>query len=197
MFGDNPADKTKEKENISSINFARKVADIIKSNRIILHAGIIANSNCSEKNAIAFVKSLNDNRIIIENLPKVKSLNFLCATPEETKKFMEKANVGLCLDINHAIETAICIGRDYKELIKEFIKLKPAMYHLGGQRFDKGDDGRIISHLSFHDSDVGLKEILKLLPEDAEITLETEPDIEKTENDIEAIRKAMEEIREN
>ena len=194
IFDDNPADKTKREKGTSSINFARKVADFAKAKRIILHPGIAADNNCSEENAIAFVKSLKDNRIVIENQPKVKYLNCLCTTPEDTKEFMEKANVEFCFDINHAIETAVCTGTSYKEFIKEFIKLNPAQYHLGGQRFDKGSDGRILSHLSFQDSEIDLKEILKFLPEDAEITLETEHDMEKTEKDIKMIRKVIEEI---
>ena len=193
IFGSNPADKSKDEGDASSINFARKIADSTNAKRIILHPGVINNGSSSEENAVSFIKNLNDKRVLIENLPKYKDFNCLCTTPEDTKEFMKKADVRLCFDINHAIETAFQAGRDYKELIKEFIKLKPIQYHLGGQRVNGG----VISHLSFQNSDIDLKEILEFLPEDAEITLETEPNIEKTENDIEVIRKVIEEITQN
>lgn len=190
IFGSNPADKSKDEGNISSINFARKIADSTNAKRIILHPGVINNNSSSEDNAVSFIKNLHDKRVLIENLPKYKDFNCLCTTPEETKEFMKKADVKLCFDINHAIETAFQAGRDYKEFIKDFIKLKPVQYHLGGQRIKGG----IASHLSFQDSDIELKEILKLLPKDAEITLETEPDIEKMESDINIIRGVIDEI---
>ena len=190
IFGSNPADKSKNEGYNSSINFARKIADSTNAKRIILHPGVINNGSSSEENAVSFIKNLNDKRVLIENLPKYKDFNCLCTTPEDTKEFMKKADVKLCFDINHAMETAFQAGRDYKELIKEFIKLKPVQYHLGGQKIKGG----IASHLSFQNSDIDLKEILKFLPEDAEITLETESNIEKTENDIKMIRKVIEEI---
>ncbi len=189
VFGDNPADKARIEKNASSINFARGVADLAGAKRIILHPGVIANSNCSEENAAAFVKMLKDGRIIIENHPYIEGLNYLCTTPEETKRFMKKADVGLCLDINHAIETAFMKGIGCNKLIKDFIKLKPVHYHLGGQRLEKGANGRILSHLPFKDSTLDLREILGFLPKNAEITLETEPNIEKTEDDLSRVRK--------
>lgn len=193
IFGSNPADKSKDEGDASSINFARKIADFTNAKRIILHPGVINNGSSSEENAVSFIKNLNDKKVLIENLPKYKDFDCLCTTPEDTKEFMKKADVKLCFDINHAIETAFQAGRDYKELIKEFIKLKPVHYHLGGQRIKEG----IASHRSFQDSDIDLKEILKLLPADAEITIETEPDIEKTDNDLKAIKGVIEEISQN
>ena len=40
---------------------------------------------------------------------------YLCATPEEIKEFMEKTGVKFCLDINHAIETAVYLNKNYLE----------------------------------------------------------------------------------
>jgi len=188
IFGDNPADKSRIEKNALSINFARGVADLAGAKRIILHPGIISNGSCSEEHSASFIRSLKDKRIIIENQPHFKEFSCLCTTPENTGEFIRKTGTGLCLDINHAIETAFMKGIDCNKLIKEFIKLKPVHYHLGGQRLDKGADGRILSHLPFQDSILNLKEILGFLPENAEITLETEPDIEKTEDDLSRVR---------
>ena len=116
----------------------------------------------------------------------MRDKRFLCATPEETKEFMKKTGVKLCLDINHAVETAVYLNKNYLEFIKEFIKLKPAHYHLGGQNIKQNK-----SHIDFKGSDINLKEILKLIPKDAEITLEVTTDIEKTKEDLKFIKNIL------
>jgi len=183
-FGVNNADKTRTTKNKESINFAINLANNYKSGKIIVHPGPITDENCSEEQAIGFFNSVNDKRILVENLPKNR--NYICSTPEETKKFMIKINAGFCFDINHAIQTAIYLNQDYLKIIKEFIKLRPKHYHLGGQSLKDNAD-----HLSFVDSDIPLKEIMKLIPRNAEITLETEPDSKKIEEDIKIMRELI------
>ena len=182
-FNVNNADKSKEKINKDSINFAVKIADMAGAEKIILHPGIISDENCSEENSINFIKNLKDNRIIIENLPGKDSL---CKTPEETKEFLKKTKKGLCLDINHAIEIAVSMNEDYIEIIKEFIKLKPIHYHIGGQKITANQ-----THLCLKESDIELEKIMKMIPKNAEITLETEVDVKKTEEDIKIIKKLI------
>ena len=188
-FGVNFADKTIRDRNLRSIRFAIKLANTLDSEKIILHPGKIFDSNCSIEEAINTIKSL-DFRILIENLPKKSKENkFNCTNPVETSEFLDKVNKGLCFDINHAISTALTFKLDYLEIIKEFVKLKPRHYHIGGQLI-KGDVG----HLALDEGDINLKEILKLLPKDAEITLETKPDISKTENDLRIIKEIIDSI---
>ena len=190
-FGVNFADKTKEKQNISAINFARKIAEMIKAEKIIIHPGHLENSNCSEKNALNSLKKMNDERILTENMPRYFNNSIsLCHTPEEMKKILKKAKCKFCLDINHAVVSAIELKKDYIKFLKEFIKLKPSHYHLGGQKLS----GKKESHIALEESEMDLKEILKLLPKNAYITLETEPDIEKTEQDIKIIRAIIKQI---
>ena len=172
-FGVNNADKTKIKKNIDSTNFAINLANEYKANKIIVHPGEITDKNCSEAQAVSFFKSIKDKRILIENLPK--NPNCLCSTPEEMKMFLKETKTGFCFDINHAIETAVYLNKDYIEFIKKFIELKPAHYHLGGQNLKKKED-----HINFKESDIDLKKILELIPKDVEITLEVSTDIEKT-----------------
>ncbi len=187
-FGINIVDKSKYNQNLESINFAKKLADFTNSKKIILHPGIMYNENCSKENSINFIKEINDKRIIIENLiPVEKSL---CTTPEETKEFLELTKTGFCFDINHAIETAIFLKQDYIQFIKDFIKLKPSHYHLGGQIIKENK-----THLPLKESDFDLKEIIKLFPKDAEITLETAIDIKNTENDIILIKQILNSLK--
>lgn len=185
-FGVNNANKTKVIKNEESINFAVNLANEYGADKIIIHPGEITDDNCSVEQAIYFLKLIKDKRILIENIPLRG--NFLCATPEETKKFMMETGNGFCFDINHAIETAVFLKQDCLRIIKEFIKLEPKHYHIGGQKL-KGN----IAHLPLADSDIPLKKIMELIPKDAEITLETVCDIKKTEEDIKMIKDLIKE----
>lgn len=190
LFGVNAADKTEQEKNLNSINFARKIADFTNARKIILHPGEIDDENCSIKQAISFVKNLNDKRIIIENVPRESELDKPCTTPEETREFLKATGEGFCFDINHAIWTAVVLKEDYIKFIKEFLKLKPVHYHFGGQKIRELNlPWYEREHLALKESDFDLKEVLKLIPKDAEITLETTTDIEKTMDDVRIMKE--------
>lgn len=188
-FGINPADILEKEQNLKSINFAIKIANITNSEKIIVHPGEIKNKNCSLKNAINFFKEINDDRIIIENLPPKRDMTRLCQTPREIETFMNKTKAGFCFDINHAISHLKKFNGDYN-FLKDYIQLNPKHYHLGGQKINPPEE-----HLCFENSDINLKEILKYFPENVEITLETQTDTPKVENDIEIIKSVLGELR--
>ena len=183
-FGINIADKTKTEKNLSSIRFAISLADKFNSKFIILHPGKVIDENCSEEQAISFLNSIKDKRVIVENVVFVK--NKIGVTPESISKLMKVTGRGLCFDVNHAIVTALELGKDPYEFLKEFVKLKPSYYHIGGQKMSKGADG---THLSFKDSDIDLDKIFKIIPKNAQIALEVSRDIENTKYDADLIRK--------
>jgi len=185
VFGINNANSEIHQKNMSSFNYAQKIADMLGAKKIIMHPGSIENDGCSKSNSINFIKSLKDKRVIIENMPSEKSL---CRTPEELKEFINKTGCGFCFDINHAILTTQTLKKDYKEVIKSFVKLKPNHFHLGGHKFIG------IDHLCFAESELDLKEIFSFLPKDAEITLETSKDIEKTKDDLRIIREVLKKV---
>lgn len=186
-FGVNPSDKTKVKENLDSLNYATKLADELKSKKIIYHAGRITDPNCSKGQSIDFIKKIKDKRILIENHSENMGL---CTTPKEAKEFMRKTKKGFCLDLNHAITYAIRNKIEYISFLKEFIKLKPRHYHLCGQKIKNYFFFKTsLDHFSFKDSNIPIEKILSLLPKDAEITLEVTTDIKNTEYDLGYIRK--------
>ncbi len=191
IFGINPADISKKEQNLKSVNFAVKIADITNSKKIIVHPGVVekGNPNCSEKNAIDFFNKINDDRILIENLFQkknpLKGIN-LCSTSKELEIFLKKTGFEFCFDINHAIANQKKFNGDYG-FINKFIKLNPKHYHFGGQKISEGKE-----HLCFEDSDINIKEILKYPKKNAEITLETEIDIKKVEKDVEIVRGILE-----
>lgn len=193
-FGVNVADKTKLQKNLNSINFAIKLADQTKAKKIIIHPGELDSKDSTREQAIKFIKNIKDKRIIIENIP-IRDVYRFGAKPEEIKEILKETKKGFCFDINHAIFAALALKQDYLQFIKEFVKLKPVHYHLGGQilkdfslPFEKRE------HLALAESDFDLKEVLKLIPKDAEITLETTTDINKTLDDVRIMKEIMKEL---
>jgi len=186
-FGINIANKSKQAKNLKAINFARKLADKTNAKKIIVHPGLIENKNCSEEQSVKLLNKIKDKRIIVESMP-LKN-NRLCTTPEQTKEFLKKTKTGLCLDLNHSIIAAIRLNKDYIKFLKQFIKLKPKHYHLGGQIIKNKEDH---SHKSFKDSNIPLKKILSILPKSAQVTLEVTTDIEDTEYDLELVKSLTE-----
>lgn len=107
-FGINSSDISKKEENLKSLNFAIKVANLANSKKIIAHPGSVekGNPNSSIKNSIDFYREIDDERILIENVSDEGTLpNFirLCRTAKEAKKFIKETRKGFCFDVNHAL----------------------------------------------------------------------------------------------
>jgi hypothetical protein len=187
-FGINLADKSIEKENLKSINFAIKLADMTNAKKIIIHPGYISNKYCSKEQSINFFKKLKDKRILVENLHSLG--NRLCQTPKKTKEFLKKTKRNFIFDLSHAIAVANTIKLNKEKTIKDFLELNPKHFHLGGQNWDSDND----QHNSFKEVKLPYKKILAWYPKNAEITLEVTGDIKKTEYDLEFIRKITKEL---
>lgn len=186
VMGINIANPLKEKENIDSINFAKKLADFVGAKKIIIHPGIYENDLCTIENSINFLKNNCDLRFCIENVPSGIKFNVkkLGSSVEEMKHILKETGLNFCLDINHAIEYAFYEKLDYLKIIAEFEKLKPKHYHIGGEKMSE-----LVSHLSFKKSDLNLDKIFSLVNENAEFTLETEVDIPSVVDDLKTIKK--------
>jgi len=194
-FGVNIADKTLVQRNLNSINFARRLADQTKAKKIIIHPGELDGKNSSIEQSIEFLNDLDDKRIIIENIP-LEGVYRLGAKSEEIKEILRKTKKGFCFDINHAMWTAVNLKQDYLELIKEFVKLKPDHYHFGGQIiYNHSIPEEEREHLALGESDFDLYEVLRLIPKNAEITLETTIDIKKTQDDVRIMKELMKKLK--
>lgn len=195
LFGVNLSDPKKEEANSKAINFAIELANQTNATKIIVHPGEFTSLECSKETSERFLRRFNDNRIIVENHPnlevelendsnlRAEFKKSVFVRPEEISQLIKNAKKGFCFDINHALTQAHKENLDYISFIKEFLKLKPSHFHLGGQKFSPSK-----SHLDFSDSEINLREILSLLPKNAEITLEVSKDIKKTEADLSLIR---------
>jgi len=114
----------------------------------------------------------------------------LCSKPEKTKTYLKNTKSKLCFDVNHAISSVLELKEDYLEFIKKFLELDIAHYHLGGQKIRDKD----VTHLHFDESEIDLKEIFKILPSNAEITLEVGIDLERTVKDLKLVRSIIQKL---
>jgi len=186
--GSNPADKSLYKQTLESLNFAKKLADKTNAKVIVFHPGRLTNKNCSIDNSINFLKENFDKRIHIENLTQI--IKSFTTTPDEIKYFLKKTKTKFCFDVNHAIASANNLNKNPMKTIKEFLKLNPTHFHIGGQKINSKKD----THSSFKKSTIPIKKILSLYPKTAKITLEVTTSIKDTEFDLDYIKKIIKSI---
>jgi len=184
--GSNPADPSCV-TNLESIRNSQRIASSVNGKKIVFHPGAITNPGCSKGDSIKFIKGIDDNRILLENLG---NSNALCRKPEEMKEFMEETGKGFIFDVAHAMINANRFGEDQIEFIKKFIRLKPQHFHISGQMINELND----QHLALHECDIDWYEILKLFPKDAEVTMEVSTDIKKTAKDLDMIRNVARKV---
>lgn len=165
--GLNIADKQKERFNRKIIDNCIEWADNLDAQYLILHPGF-----GSMNTALSFLDHVRDERILIENMPKVglNDENMIGYTPEQIETLMG-TSFGFCLDFGHAIKAAVSLNEDYKGYVNEFMKLEPNMFHIS--------DGRLCSekdeHLAVGDGDYDFQFLMNCVKrsKSSHITLET------------------------
>jgi len=166
------------KSNKQKIEETFQFADELKSEYIIFHSGI----NGDIEEAIFQLRPFIDSRCLIENKPMkgLKNEKCLGSTPEEIKYIMNELNIGFCLDFGHAICAANSLKSKPMGLIDEFLKLIPDMYHLTDGDYTSEFD----SHLHYGDGTFPVKELLKLVPNEAKMTNEAKHNSDTDLNDF-------------
>lgn len=193
MQGLNFSDPDKELTNMELAEEAFRFADALKAPRVIFHPGIKGDYRESARQ----MSKLNDERAIVENKPyrvakAVMGLkeDDICVghLPDEIKYIKDNANVGFCLDIGHAICAANGVGIDKYEILNEFIKLEPVMFHIS----DGDSDGLVDKHLHFGEGSYDLRKIASIIGHDPDITIETEKSSDATLDDFVKDREILE-----
>jgi len=108
-------------------------------------------------------------------------------TPEQIKELTGN-RFGFCLDLNHAIKAAVSLKKDYKKYIKEFLKLKPAMFHISDGNLDQEKD----EHLDIGKGEYDFKFLINCVKENESkyLTLETPKDnLNSCKQDLENLKK--------
>lgn len=181
--GLNLSDKIKEKSNLKFAEEAIKFTDKLKSDIIIFHPGINGSIDETKRQ----LSLLNDKRIVIENKPYYGLNNIgICigSSFEEISNIIENTGVGFCLDIGHAICSANARRIEPLDFFKKFFKLNPKLFHLTDGDYNSEYD----KHLHFGKGNYPIKDIIKLIPNDSFITIESEKKyIDKLDDFIEDI----------
>ncbi len=170
-FGFDLGNKNSELQNRQMFEYAQIAADIFASPSIVVHAGCGHGIECI-KETMRQIKLLNDERIVIENLPYFdKSDGYLCGnTAEEIKYIKENTGCGFCFDFAHAICAANSLNLDIEKHLKSFLALNPTVYHL----CDGNLNGPTDEHLHYGEGNYPLKHFLNDYTDDnAYITMET------------------------
>jgi hypothetical protein len=114
---------------IKKVNAHKKTFDQLQPFCYIVHPES-GNLEMSVEN----IRQLHIKPLAIENMPyKISSGgNRLAHVPETIGPYFEKIpDIEFCLDLNHAVKTAISESLDYIELIKRFMMLKkPIHFHI-------------------------------------------------------------------
>lgn len=186
LFDVNPSNPEKLKDSLESVRNSIRIADMLGSERIIVHLGYRESESCDIKNAIKILKGVGDNRIMVENMPLEwkDGVTFFGARLEEVKRVIKETGSGFCFDTGHCAATAQSFGVNYLDYMKEFMKLKPRHFHF----HDNGKDCYKDYHLHLGKGNLDLKAMFNLLPKNPWITLETPSDVQGRKGDIEFLR---------
>jgi len=184
-FGSNPADPKREAESVSSLLFASEVADRFDSPVIVVHPGFIADSGCSVQQAAKVLKSIGDKRIILENLiPDFNGKRFLFYDPANMEYLVRETGFSICLDASHAALTAEKTGKGVLDFYREMLKFRPGYFHFSDTNLETRDD----QHLHLGKGNLPVGSMKNMIPKDAMVCLEVQPDLPGMLKDLEYFR---------
>ncbi len=150
----------------------RKFADELNVDYIIIHSGIDGDAIETAKQ----LKALNEPRALIENKPykaaPIIAEGKTCVgySPEQIELIKSESGCGFCLDFNHAICAANSFRQDHIDYLKNFMKLKPEMFHLS----DLPDNmSEFDSHLHLGQGKIDLISLAQFMNKDSKVSLET------------------------
>jgi len=129
----------KKKKNKGMIELLIKAIDELDARCAIVHAGFGDKSVAQE-----FLESIDERRIIIENMPKLgingeKMIGF----DKEGLEFITKRKFSTCLDFSHAARAALSLKKDYVSLVNELLELNPRIFHLSDADFNSEKDNHL------------------------------------------------------
>jgi deoxyribonuclease IV len=166
--GVNLAQAAKEKENRRYFARVKGVADTLRVDRIIVHGG----NNGSIEETIRQVGMLGDERIVIENKPKIGILDEACVgwSPAEFQQIADAGLLnGMALDFAHASCAARSEGMSEREMISQFLAFRPKLYHVSDGISSSQKD----VHLNLGEGDRDLAFYLSCVSPGGLVTIET------------------------
>jgi deoxyribonuclease-4 len=183
-FGVNIGDVARKEYNLQKINESITWADELNAKYLILHAG-----HGSMESAKDVLFDVVDNRLLIENMPKVGLDNesMIGYSPAQIEALIRDGDKGLCLDFGHAVKAAVSLGVDYREYVKEFMELEPRVFHVSDGKLDEEKD----EHLGIGKGEYDFGCLMKCIKENglSLVTVETpRTNLKSLDEDVENVR---------
>lgn len=177
--GFNLADRSLKEGNLEKFDEVRLAADALKADIIVVHPG----NNGTLAEVVMQLKALRDSRICVENKPFFGLEGQLCvgSRPEEISTILQSEAVGgFVLDFSHAISAANAMSVFPFELIEDFSRLSPSMFHFndGDARMQKD------LHMNLGQGSFDLQRIMSFIPPGSRVTVETPRDAERKLEDF-------------
>ncbi len=185
-WGFNPANPEKQHTiNKKGIEIAKKAADLLDAETIVIHPGYIESAACSITETIRTIKRL-DKRFTVENLPpSTGGFDHVGGSLKELKKILTTTKKSLCLDFPHAAEFAYQNRLDYIGFIKRMMRFKPKYFHISDTKIQDKKD----MHLHLKEGNLKMEYFKDIVPDDARIVLETAHEFRKQHRDIDILRE--------
>jgi len=183
-FGFNIGEKSSWEKSHKILQDNIELADKISAKYLILHPGFGKIQNAKD-----FLKNINDERIIIENMPVVgqRNENMIGYNLEQIKKLLNE-KFGFCLDFEHATKAAMNLKKDPKKFIEKFVTLKTKVFHICDGIFQPGPD----QHLNIGEGQYDFTFFLECIKNNNSqlVTLETpKENYESLKQDLENLEK--------
>ena len=168
VHGVNLADANKKRENLIHLKDVQLFADNLGVDIIIIHGGHSGKID----ETLHQIALLNDNRFYLENKPPLGLNNKPCVgwSPEEFSQALHSGILaGTVLDFGHAACAAFSLKKEALELVHEFLKFKPRLFHIADSQANSAQDCHL--HLGKGNLDIGA--FLSVLTPNDMLTLET------------------------
>ncbi len=185
LSGLNPSIESCEIRNFELIAEIEEYRKVLNPEFIIFHPGIDGTLEetirqfCEIRNKFPEIHKC----LLVENKPALglNGENCIGSSPHEIAWIIQKIGSGFCLDIGHAICSANSSKSYWHDVISDFLRLDPTMFHLSDSDIHSEKD----AHRNFGSGTFELSEILEQIPEDARITIETEKSSKDNLDDFE------------
>lgn len=155
-------------DNIRFVNEARRFADTLEAETIIVHGG----NNGSLEETIRHLALFNDRRLVLENKPKMGLHGELCVgwSPTEFQQVSDAGVLhGTVLDFGHAACAARSADSGVAAFIAALAAFGPRIFHISDGYTDSEKD----VHLNLGKGNLELPLFLDFVPEGGLLTLET------------------------
>ena len=181
----NLAQANRCKRNLEIFSEVRAFCDELKGKYIIFHPGIKG----KVEECIKQINLLRDKRLLVENKPYISMSKEPCrgSLYQEINKILDSCDIGFCLDISHAFNTAYHIKVDEYQYTEGMLSLSPKVIHISDGRISPIHD----KHLNIGQGDFDFSKIKKIISlSKAELlTLETCKNSDGLATFIEDIKK--------